>query len=165
MRYLVRMKRFVVVVGASLLGCAPAKLPSVNPPPPEPVVTPPELVPTPPLPVMTDGGHDGIAELVATPNPRRPLPTWDSVSSGHPTGATNPPYPVLIYATEPQECFKAWRGGMMPPAPDERKAGGFVVKTRVEALEIVRGGVQVACPEGEPARLLAAWAQKDAPPK
>ncbi|MSQ03722.1 MAG: hypothetical protein EXR71_17850 [Myxococcales bacterium] len=122
------MKPFVVVVGASLLGCAPAKLPNVNPPPPS-------------------------------------LPAWDAVTSEHPPGATNPPYPVLVVARDSGRCFKAWRGGMKPPSADVRNAGGVVVATLPEALEILRGGAEVACPEGQPARLLAAWDQKDALPK
>lgn len=152
------MKPFVVVVGASLLGCAPAKLPNVNPPEPT-LPTPPEPAATLPEPVTT------LPEPLPTRNPPRPLPDWDSVASGHPPGATNPPYPVLVVVKDSGRCFKAWRGGMMPPSADERNAGGMVTATLPEALEILGGGTEVACPEGQPSKLLAAWATKDAPPK
>ena len=130
----------VRIVGLSLAGAAvacqshnPPKDGTVthNPPAPdpEPVLTPP------------------------VGNPPAPLPTWDQVESGHPEGATNPPYPVLVVARDTGGCYKMWMGGMVPPPPDIDAAGGRVLEKASEAT----GLTQVQCLPGEPQRLLAAW--------
>lgn len=129
--------RFVRVLGVGLGVAACHKTPEPpthNPPAPDPA--PVEVLPpaNPPAP-------DTV-----------PLPTWDAVRSGHPEGATNPPSPVLVVARSTGACYKDWRGGMMRPPPDILAAGGRVVPTPAEAT-----GTQVVCPEGEPARLIAAW--------
>lgn len=89
-----------------------------------------------------------------TPAPAA-LPTWDSVGSGHPDGATNPPSPVLFVSKAPLSCFKVWMGGMIPFPPDISQAGGRVVATPAD----VDGGTEVQCPAGQPDTLLAAYAQ------
>ncbi|MDP2311540.1 MAG: hypothetical protein Q8P41_01440 [Pseudomonadota bacterium] len=91
------------------------------------------------------------------PGAARPatLPTWDSVASDHPEGATNPPSPVLFVSRTPPGCFKVWMGGMMPFPADIREARGRVVETPAHA----EGGTEVACPAGQPETLLAAYAQ------
>jgi hypothetical protein len=134
---------FVRVLGVALtLGaCHPAAVPEPpgNPPVPETTHNPP--MPPPPEP---------------TQNPPAPLPTWDEVLSGHPPGATNPPYPILVVSQTPQACFKVWHGGMIPPPADVREAHGRVVATPAEAGD---RATQVQCPEGEPQRLLEAYAK------
>ena len=117
----------VLGVGLTVAGCHPATPPEVSP-----------LVVAPPM--------------VVNPPPPDLLPTWESVRSGHPDGATNPPSPVLIVARSSGDCFKDWRGGMMRLPEEVRRAGGIVVATTTEAT-----GTQVQCPTGEPERLIAAW--------
>ncbi len=138
--------RFVRVLGVGLTvtGCHSAAPPEVNPL----EVPPPDVVVNPPSPTVPE-----VAPVVVrNPPPPQLLPTWESVLSGHPEGATNPPSPVLIVARASGDCFKDWRGGMMRLPEDVRRAGGMVVATIAEAT-----GTQVQCPEGEPARLIAAW--------
>lgn len=141
---------FVRVVGValSLGGCQ--KPPLVYNNPPEPTTDPqPTTIPeaqtvppptNPPLPVAP------------TINPPAPLPTWDAVKSSHPVGATNPPSPVLVVSRSPQACFKDWMGGMVAPPPDVMATGGRVVDTMQQAT-----GTQIECPEGQPAKLIAAY--------
>lgn len=128
---------FVRVLGVALAlgGCQkpppPPEIPTGNPPAPDPVPQP--------TPVDPSG-----------------LPAWDDVKSGHPEGATNPPYPVLLVTKEPPACYKEWHAGMLPPEPGIREAGGRVVDG---PAQIPQGATQVQCPEGQPAELLAAWEQ------
>lgn len=137
---------FIRVLGVALTvaGCqkSPPDVPPAGPPEQIPTGNPPapDLVPVDPTPVA--------------PTADANLPTWDSVSSGHPEGATNPPSPVLIVTREPLACYKSWRGGMRPPEPDIAAAGGRVVDT---PASVDPRATQVQCPEGQPAELLAAW--------
>lgn len=96
----------VLFAGASLAACAKDPTVTQNPPPPDPV----------PTTTQTSSG----------------LPSWDSVPSGHPEGATNPPIPVL--EVKDGACFKAWydprampieaRGtGARKLGPDETSSG------------------------------------------
>lgn len=130
----------VRIVGLSLAGAAVAC--QTHNPPKDGTVThnPPAPDPEPPL-------------VPPTGNPPAPLPTWDEVSSGHPEGATNPPYPVLYVVRPTQACYKGWMGGMMPPPPDIMEANGRVL----ENGDNLAGLTQVQCPPGEPARLIAAY--------
>lgn len=86
------------------------------------------------------------------------LPTWDSVKSGHPEGATNPPSPLLIVSKDPEACFKGWLPGMIAPDPEVMELNGRVVATPAQAGQ----ATQVQCPPGQPQRLLEAAAQRDA---
>ena len=74
------------------------------------------------------------------------LPSWDSVGSGHPEGATNPPRPVLVVDPDGR-CFKQWTSGMLAPTPE--------TDDRVEACTGEDCGTQVECPP-KAAELLAA---------
>jgi hypothetical protein len=70
---------------------------------------------------------------------------------------------MLIVSRSPEACFKTWTGGMVPPPADVMAVGGRVVDTPAMA-----SGTQVQCPEGEPARVIAAYdayvaAQKQGP--
>ena len=118
----------VLAAGAALtlagMGCAKEEPPTGNPPPPPPPtgMTPPPTQPAPPAagPPGGDGNTgDGAAQAGA-------LPSWESVGSNHPKGATNPPMPVLA-VTEDGRCFKEWRGGMLPPDPEVMAVGGRVI--------------------------------------
>lgn len=137
-RPLVRVVGFALTSAALGCGSGP-KTPPVTGNPPAP--TPPDA----PAPIPEVPGTD-----VATN-----LPSWDSVASGHPVGATNPPYPVLYVSKDDGGCHKGWMGGMVPPPPDIAAADGRVVAT---AADVPEGTTRVACPPGEPARLLAAYA-------
>ena len=95
------------------------------------------------------------APAAPAPAPQEGLPTWNAVLSGHPVGATNPPRPLLVVSREPEACFKQWVGGMVRPDPEAAALGGHVVATAEQGATL---GVAVLCPEGEPARLLAAHA-------
>jgi len=136
----------VRVIGYTLtsaaLGCAGgSKAPPVttgNPPGPDPIV--PEA--------------GGAAPEVPGTTVSAALPAWDSVASGHPVGATNPPYPVLYVTRDDSGCHKGWMGGMRPPPPDIAQANGRVV---ANAAELPEGTTQVVCPAGEPERLIAAY--------
>lgn len=142
---------FVRVLGVALAlhGChkesatSPVPPPSANPPPP-PIDPPAPPTTNPPAP-------DG-AEPAPTAGG---LPRWDDVASGHPEGATNPPYPILVVTADTHACYKVWRGGMIPPPEDVRLAHGRVVAT---AADIAERGTAVQCPTGEPDALLAAYA-------
>ncbi len=131
----------VLGVGLAVGACRPTVPPDVTHNPPAPDLTP-EIPMNPPEPEVVDTN----------------LPAWESVVSGHPEGATNPPSPVLIVARDVGACFKDWQGGMMRLPEEVRKAGGRVVATTAEAT-----GTQVQCPEGQPERLLAAWDALPAP--
>jgi hypothetical protein len=74
------------------------------------------------------------------PAPASTLPTWESVESGHPEGATNPPRPVLA-VTQDGRCFKEWVGGMMPPDPNVMSDGGRVISGPGDT-----SGTEVQCP-------------------
>jgi hypothetical protein len=129
---------FVRVLGVALVMSACEK----TTPPAEIPVEPTEVPPGPP------GGP------IPTHNPPATLPTWESVISGHPEGATNPPSPVLFVSKAPQACFKVWMGGMIPFPPDISQAAGRVVETPAD----VEQGTEVQCPAGQPETLLAAYA-------
>lgn len=86
------------------------------------------------------------------------LPTWESVKSGHPEGATNPPFPLLIVSKDPEACFKTWISGMMKPDDEVMDLNGRVVATPADAA----GATQVQCPPDQPQKLLAAAAKRDA---
>ena len=120
--------------------------------PPEPVYE------NPPPPV------DPVAEVPVTPTPVDPapvdaaLPTWESIRSGHPEGATNPPSPLLVVSKDPPLCFKDWLPGMIKPDPEVMDLNGRVVATPAS----VGRAVPVQCPPGQPAALLDAAARRDA---
>lgn len=149
---------FVRVVGVALTLNACQKPPTVthNPPAPDPDPTIAEVNAPPPNeigPTMNPPPPPENPPPLPIGNPPAPsLPTWDSVLSGHPEGATNPPSPMLIVSRSPEACFKAWTGGMVPPPPDVMAVGGRVVDTPAMA-----SGTQVQCPEGQPAKLIAAY--------
>lgn len=82
---------------------------------------------------------------------------------GAPPGATNPPFPVLVVTRDTGACYKEWFGGMIPPPPRQRAAGGLVLETTAEVAEY--NGTQVQCPPGQPAALLERWDHPDAPVK
>lgn len=140
---------FVRVLGVALtLGaCNPASKPLEAPPEPlpgnPPAPTPVEPAPVEPAPVDSS------------------LPTWDSVKSGHPEGATNPPSPLLIVSKDPQACFKGWLPGMKQPDPEVMELNGRVVDTPAQAVN----ATQVQCPPGQPQALLEAAAKRDASQK
>lgn len=78
------------------------------------------------------------------------LPTWDSVGSGHPEGATNPPRPVLVVDPDGR-CFKDWTSGMMAPTPE--------TEDRVQSCpDDAACGTQVQCPP-KAEELLAAYTE------
>ncbi len=132
----------VALTVASTAGCFPhngvSEPPPGNPPEPEPPKPPPEMPRNPPPP-----------EPAPAPAPPT-LPDWASVASDHPAGATNPPRPVLVALADGSRCWKAWVGGMIPPAPDELKAGGKVITDPAQAGE----ATEIQCPPDRLARLL-----------
>lgn len=139
----------VLAAGAalSLSGCTPARQePTTNPPAPE--VQPPVVEPAPEVPPIGN-----------PPPPQNNLPTWDSVGSGHPEGATNPPSPVLVVTKDGAHCYKDWRGGMLPPEPDVAELGGKVVDSVDQAK-----GTEVVCPP-EAAALLERYRNRGSVPK
>ena len=162
-----RSRPFVHVVGVALLASACEKQPPQlvgNPPSPEPPPTgaapggATRVIPEVGGPATGGPGAtapDALPEGVIPPprNPPAPLATWDSVGSGHPEGATNPPSPVLIVTREPLGCYKGWEGGMRPPAPEVLRTGGRVVDTP----DSVGRATHVECPPGQPAALLEKW--------
>ncbi|MCO4745471.1 MAG: hypothetical protein KC912_11835 [Proteobacteria bacterium] len=102
-------------------------------------------------------------EAIPTANPPPPpppdsnLPAWDEVASGHPEGATNPPSPFLL-VTPDGDCYKGWRGAMMPPRPGE------VIGDRVQVCEEGADcGTAIQCPEPRASELLEAHAKGEAP--
>jgi hypothetical protein len=90
-------------------------------------------------------------QINANPPPPQALPTWESVRSSHPEGATNPPSPLLIVTEDGTTCYKDWRSGMQPPDPQEDRYGGWVI-----AAPDPNMGTQVICPP-DAAEVLAAW--------
>lgn len=79
------------------------------------------------------------------------LPTWESVRSSHPEGATNPPRPVLIVDPDGR-CFKDWESGMIRPEPH--------TDDRVMACpDPGMCGTQTQCPP-EAEGLLKAWREE-----
>ena len=134
----------VVAAGAalSLSACDRQRQPTGTeplPPPDNPPAQPGELDAAPPPPPMVN------------PPPPDLLPTWDSVRSSHPEGATNPPSPLLIVTEDGTTCYKDWRSGMQPPDPQEDRYGGWVI-----AAPDPNMGTQVICPP-DAAEVLAAW--------
>jgi hypothetical protein len=120
------MNRFTVLsvaAGASLtIGCGPKAAPA-DPAPPEGA------------PVIPEAASAAAATPVPVVDPS--LPTWDSVESGHPEGATNPPFPVLILTPE-GDCYKDWVSPMKGPSPNDRD--------RVQACGPDECGTRVQCP-------------------
>lgn len=157
------MKPFVHVIGSAALlaGCIRTTTTTHNPPqppqpPPQPPTgNPPAPVEPPPIPEAQQTPPATVPEIPPIANPPAPLPTWDEVQSSHPKGATNPPFPVLYIARDTNACFKAWLPSMIPPPADIRAAGGRVYEHAAE----VSNATQVACPEGQPAALMADWAK------
>lgn len=145
------MNPFVRIVGATALlgGCPPTH--TVNPPEPPPVANPP--APEPPPTANPPAPENPVINPPMNPPVPSALPTWDQVESGHPEGATNPPFPTLYVARDTGSCFKAWLPGMIRPADDILEVHGRVYAKETE----VSGGTKVVCPEGQPAGLLADW--------
>lgn len=85
----------------------------------------------------------GPIRTMNPPPPQLPgalLPTWESVASNHPEGATNPPIPVLAISADGTECFKEWYDPRMVPE-QARAMGGHVL------LEgAISEGTAVECP-------------------
>ena len=134
----------VVAAGAalSLTACDRQRQPTGTeplPPPDNSPAQPGELDAAPPPPPMVN------------PPPPQALPTWESVRSSHPEGATNPPSPLLIVTEDGTTCYKDWRSGMQPPDPQEDRYGGWVI-----AAPDPNMGTQVICPP-DAAQVLAAW--------
>lgn len=94
------------------------------------------------------------------PPPPPPLPAWEEVLSNHPEGATNPPVPYLEVLADGSRCFKAWRGGMVPPDRAILLAGGKVVGSVSEAT-----GVEIRCDAEKVAELLRKTAEAAEEPK
>ena len=134
----------VVAAGAalSLSACDRQRQPTGTeplPPPDNPPAQPGEAPPPPPM-----GNPPG-------PQAEQVLPTWESVRSSHPEGATNPPSPLLIVTEDGLTCYKDWRSGMQPPDPQEDRYGGWVISAPDPNM-----GTQVICPP-DAAEVLAAW--------
>lgn len=132
----------VLAAGAALtlagMGCAKDEPPTGNPPPPPP---PPMTTNPPAQPDGPPAGPPGGDGNIGDGEPQTgELPTWESVASGHPAGATNPPMPVLAVTTDGR-CFKEWRGGMIPPDPEIMAVGGRVI-TGPDQTE----GTETQCP-------------------
>lgn len=147
---------FVRVLGVALTvgACHKAPPPPTEGAPPAYHNPPPPQDPAPQPP--SDPPAQPPTNPPAPPNPLpSTLPTWDSVASGHPEGATNPPYPILVVTADTHACYKVWRGGMIPPPADVRIAHGRVVAT---AAEIAERGTEVQCPPEQPDTLLKAYA-------
>ena len=128
----------VVAAGAalSLSACDPQRqptavepLPPPDNPPAQPGEEPPAVLEAPPPPVMGN-----------PPGPQT-LPTWESVRSGHPEDATNPPSPLLVVTEDGMTCYKAWRSGMRPPDMMEDRYGGWVIDAPDPNM-----GTEVICP-------------------
>lgn len=138
----------VVAAGAalSLSACDPQRQPTAVeplPPPDNPPAQPGELEPGP-----TTAAPEQIN--VNPPGPQT-LPTWESVRSGHPEDATNPPSPLLVVTQDGLTCYKAWRSGMRPPDMMEDQYGGWVIDAPDPNM-----GTQVICPP-DAAEVVAKW--------
>ena len=135
------MKKTVVILAAgaalTVAGCKGRPEPTVNPPVPDTTAPPPDTIEpevlNPEVPIRTA-------------NPPRPdlpgdgpLPTWDSVTSNHPAGATNPPLPVLAITADGSACYKEWYDPRM--VPEEARALGGRVLDEGETSS----GTQVQC--------------------
>lgn len=96
-------------------------------------------------------GADGQPASAAGPQPSD-LPVWEDVASDHPSGATNPPRPVLVALADGSRCWKQWVGGMMRPDPQVLKLGGRVVTTAAE----VDNATEIQCPADRMDQLLGA---------
>lgn len=121
----------------------------------DPTPTPGDIAnSTPPAPAGPLG-----KPAVPTANPPPPpdpqpsdLPVWEDVASDHPSGATNPPRPVLVALADGSRCWKQWLGGMMRPDPQVLKLGGRVVTTAAE----VDNATEIQCPADRMDQLLGA---------
>lgn len=149
----------VVAAGAalSLSACDPQRQPTAVeplPPPDNPPAQPGEEPPAVP--------DAAPPQVYSNPPGPEPLPTWESVRSGHPDGATNPPSPVLVVTQDGLTCYKAWRSGMRPPDMMEDRYGGWVIEAPDPNM-----GTEVICPP-QAAEVIAAYraaqheAKKDA---
>ncbi len=144
------MRRSVVILtaGAALTvaGCRtghdglqtnpPGTVASTETPAPEtivPEVIAPEVGAPNDLPIRTS--NPPRAQL-----PESVLPTWESVSSDHPEGATNPPIPVLAVTADGTECFKEWYDPRTVPE-QARAMGGYVLDEGSRS-----GGTLIQCP-------------------
>ena len=141
----------VVAAGAalSLSACDRQRQPTGTeplPPPDNPPAQPGEVQPVP-----TTAPPEPIHGNPPAPQPEQTLPTWESVRSSHPDGATNPPSPLLIVTEDGLTCYKDWRSGMQPPDPQEDRYGGWVISAPDPNM-----GTQVICPP-DAAEVLAAW--------
>ena len=94
---------FVTVTAGAVLALSGCR---TQPPPPM------ETTHNPPMPTVTDA-PDPVG------NPPAQLPSWDSVASGHPEGATNPPSALLQLITD-GSCHKQWHAGMLKYPPDTK---------------------------------------------
>ncbi|MDG1479019.1 MAG: hypothetical protein P8R54_05475 [Myxococcota bacterium] len=138
------MRRAVVILtaGAALTvaGCRAGRDDPATPPPADASTeapAPESIVPE----VMTPSG--GPIRTVNPPPPQLPeptLPTWESVTSDHPEGATNPPIPVLAVSADGTECFKEWYDPRTVPK-QARAMGGYVLDEGSRS-----GGTLVQCP-------------------
>jgi hypothetical protein len=84
-----------------------------------------------------------------------PLGTWESVKSGHPEGATNPPTPYLLVSPDGASCWKAFGGGMTGPTPETSnrvlKVGEEPHGTAIVCPDFAKEVLaKPACPEAEP---------------
>ena len=149
----------VVAAGAalSLSACDPQRQPTAVeplPPPDNPPAQPGEEPPAVP--------DAAPPQVYSNPPGPEPLPTWESVRSGHPDGATNPPSPLLVVTEDGLTCYKAWRSGMRPPDMMEDRYGGWVIEAPDPNM-----GTEVICPP-QAAEVIAAYraaqheAKKDA---
>ena len=149
----------VLAAGASLtlggLGCAKEEPPTGNPPPPPTSPDGPATATHPDGPAVGPPGGGAHAQDDAGSRDATTLPTWESVASGHPEGATNPPMPVLA-VTEDGRCFKEWRPGMLPPDPTVMAVGGRVITGPEQTA-----GTETRCPP-HAAEVLAAHAARKA---
>jgi hypothetical protein len=138
----------VVAAGAalSLSACDPQRQPTAVeplPPPDNPPAQPGEEPPAVP--------DAAPPQVYSNPPGPEPLPTWESVRSGHPDGATNPPSPVLVVTQDGLTCYKAWRSGMRPPDMMEEQYGGWVIEAPDPNM-----GTEVICPP-QAAEVIAAY--------
>lgn len=147
----------VLAAGAALtlggLGCAKDEPPTGNPPPPPPATAGSAPATRPDEATAGPPGGDGNAGDAA--GAMDTLPAWESVTSSHPQGATNPPMPVLA-VTEDGRCFKEWRPGMLPPDPTVMAVGGRVITGPDQTR-----GTETRCPP-HAAEVLAAHAARKA---
>lgn len=123
---LVRVLLAGAVLSASSSACTKDPQATTNPPPPE---------------------HEQPGQPEQDP-PTSALPTWASVESDHPPGATSPPMPVLVVNEAGDACYKAWYDPRRVP-PEARAKGGVVLDEGEEP-----SGTQVQCPPEQVAEVL-----------